>query len=173
MSSPLVFLDCETTGLEFHHDIWEVAAAVDDGPIQSFVVPHSLLTADPKALELNGYWDRGADAEVSDVADQALREVLTGATIVGANPAFDAVRLQLRWKAQPWHHRLIDVEAMAVGILGYDRPKGLAALAEDLASYGHDIPEPDHTAGGDVATTRAVYAALRAERAGLVEQATR
>lgn len=36
-------------------------------------------------------------------------------------------------------------------------------LAADLRERGHDIPEPDHTAAGDVATTRAVFDALRAE----------
>lgn len=162
MSTPLVFLDIETTGLDPDlHEVWEVAAAVDDGPVQSFVVPHSTLTADPKALELNGYWDRGADAHVSDVADLALREILAGATVVGANPAFDTAFLRARWGVAPWHYRLLDVEAMALGVLRYERPKGLAGIAVDLRDLGFDILQPDHTAAADVLTTRAVYRALR------------
>lgn len=171
---PLVFLDTETTGLDpALHEVWEIAWAVEDGPIMSAVVPHTLRTADPKALELNGYWGRGFVADPVESSDVTLRETLTGATIVGANPAFDTAFLRVRWGVAPWHHRLIDVEAMALGILGLDRPKGLNGLAEQLSGYGHDIPDPGHAAAGDVATTRAVYHALRAERSALVDHATR
>lgn len=161
----LLFLDTETTGLDPRvHDVWEIAFAVDDGPIRSFVLPHSLKTADPKALELNGYWERyplGAPADGPHV-DPMLRAEFEGKTVVGANPAFDAAFLFARWGVQPWHYRMIDVESVALGFLDYDRPKGLKGIADDIRNSGHEIPEPDHTAAGDVATLRAVYRALRA-----------
>ena len=167
----LVFLDIETTGLDpALHEVWEVAAASGDGHINNYFVPHTLRTADVTALEMNGYhkrapqhavWARGFGSH----ADLELRKVLTGATIVGANPAFDTSFLRSRWGAAPWHHRLIDVESMALVVLDYERPKGLLGLSADLRDRGHDIPEPDHTAAGDVATTRAVYNALRSEAA--------
>lgn len=41
---------------------------------------------------------------------------------------------------------------------------GLVDVAKECRYRGHVIPEPDHTAEGDVRTTRAVYEALRAIR---------
>jgi DNA polymerase III epsilon subunit-like protein len=158
----LVFLDTETTGLDpERHDVWEIAWAVEDGPIMSAIIPHSLRTADPKALELNGYWGRGFAEPRRESRDVQLREILDGATIVGSNPAFDSAFLRARWGVAPWHHRMIAVESVAVGVLGYERPKGLAGIAADLRDLGRDIPEPDHTAAGDVAALRAVYTSLR------------
>lgn len=162
--SDLVFLDTETTGLDpALHEMWEIAWAVNDGPTQSCIVTHTICTADPRALELNGYWTRGFAEHPVESADVTLREILAGATIVGANPAFDTAFLRARWGLAPWHHRLVDVESMALTVLDYDRPKGLHALATDLRDRGHDIPSPDHTAAADVETTRAVYNALRVE----------
>lgn len=162
--SDLVFLDTETTGLDpARHEVWEAAVAVNDEPIRSYVFPHSLDTADPHALEMNGYISRGLGIVPDVWADVELKGLLTGTTIVGANPAFDTSFLRARWGVAPWHHRLVDVESMALAVLGYDRPKGLRDLAADLRGRGHDIPAPDHTAAADVATTRAVFHALRAE----------
>ncbi len=164
MTTALVFLDTETTGLDpVLHEVWEIAWAINGGSTTSRVVPHSIATADPKALEMNGYVGRGLGVPGDPWADIELRSDLARATIVGANPAFDTAFLRARWGVAPWHHRLIDVESMALGILGYERPKGLHALAADLRDRGHEIPEPDHTAAADVATTRAVYGALRKE----------
>lgn len=176
----LVFLDTETTGLELHHDIWEIAFAIGDGEIESHILPHSLKNADPVALELNGYWDRFPDgARAKDVGiDLELRQMLEGATIVGANPGFDAIRLQLRWQAQPWHHRMIDISSMAVAVFGFMQktitgpdgnemsislPPGLIDVAVECRRFG-EVPEPDHTAAGDVATLRACYRILEGLR---------
>ncbi len=162
-TTSLAYHDTETTGLDpARHEVWEIAWAVDEGPIQSCVIPHSIKTADPEALELNGYWTRGFESAPGvESADVTLREILAGATIVGSNPAFDTAFLRARWGAAPWHHRMIAVESVALGVLGHERPKGLAAVAAELRSHGHDIPEPDHTAAADVETLRATYRALR------------
>lgn len=161
----LVYLDTETTGLDpDRHEVWELAYAVDDGPIHSGVMFHSLRHADPKALAMNGYWERTKDAKPEVWADleNGARFALEGATLVGANPAFDAAFLRARWGVTPWRYRLFDIEAYAMGALGWDEPKGLAAIAERLAiGEGLDIPAPDHTAAGDVATLRACHLALR------------
>lgn len=166
LSDDLLFLDTETTGLDLNlHDVWEVAYALGDGPISSHVLPHSLRNADPKALDLNGYRTRfpaGTRAS-SPLVDSFLQETFVGKTIVGANPAFDAYRLEHRWGVAPWHYRMVDVGSMAVVVFDLDFPVGLSALAEKLAEEDWNIPQPDHTAAGDVATVRAVYKALRAE----------
>jgi DNA polymerase-3 subunit epsilon len=157
----LVFLDIETTGLDpERHEPWEMAYAVDDGPILSAVVPHTLSHPDPKALALNGYLDR-YDVPTGPAFEDLLRVRLDGATLVGANPAFDAAFLRTRWGYGPWHHRLWDVEAYAAGVLVLDKVPGLATIATMLRDLGREIPEPDHSAAGDVATLRACFRALQ------------
>ena len=160
----LVYLDTETTGLDVDlHDVWEIAYAVDDGPVRSCVVDHDVVGADPSALALNGYFGRGdvrhrpSDSLHALNFELKLREDLEGATLVGANPAFDAARLGARWGASPWRYRLLDVEAYAMGALGLDEPKGLAWIAEVLG-----VEAPDHTAAADVHTLRECHRALRA-----------
>lgn len=80
---------------------------------------------------------------------------------MGANPAFDAAFLTARWGTAPWHFRLLDVEAYAMGALGYDRPRGLTTICDDLRAHGFDIPVPGHSAAADVAATRAAFRALQ------------
>lgn len=160
----LVFLDTETTGLKLHHDIWEVAYAVGDGPIKQAFLSHSLQNADPKALEINGYYTRFRPEDVARFAELELRELLEGKTLVGANISFDAIRLQLRWFSQPWHYRMIDVESMAVQAFHLPKPEGLASTVARLRTIGYDIPENNHTAAQDVETVRAVYKTLMEEQ---------
>ena len=158
----LVFLDTETTGLDHdRHEVWEIAYALDDGPILSAIVRHSFTSPDPTALALNRYLERALGVPHDAMFERDLRAELDGGTIVGANPAFDAAFLRARWGFTPWHHRLWDVEAYAAGVLGLDGPHGLARTAEKVRALGFDIPEPDHTAAGDVATLRATFNALR------------
>ena len=160
----LVFLDTETTGLELHHDIWEMAWAVDDGPIQSCQVSHSIANADPEALAMNGYWDRFDAWQVRPRPEFRLRKALEGATIVAANPTFDATRLERRWGCAPWHYRMIDVSSMSVPLLGLredGKVKGLFDIAQELREdYGVVISEPDHSAARDVEVLRDVYRGL-------------
>jgi DNA polymerase III epsilon subunit-like protein len=105
----------------------------------------------------------GAEPISPDVLDE-LREALSGSTLVGSNPSFDAGFLQRALGDAPWSHRLVNVAEGGMWVFGWDRPKGLAAVAVELRSRGYHIPEPDHTAAADVAATRAVYHALRSER---------
>lgn len=164
----LCFLDTETTGLDptQHHAV-EIAWALNDGPVKTFIPRHTLDGADPRALDINGYFDRQLDRQMQDVQDvdegDLLRD-LRGVTLVGSNPAFDASFLRKTLGVALWKHRLIDVAAGAMWVFGWDEPKGLAAVVEELRTRGHDIPGPDHTAAGDVAVTRSVFLALRALR---------
>jgi DNA polymerase III alpha subunit (gram-positive type) len=162
LSNDLVFLDTETTGLTMDHDIWEIAMAVGESPVWSVQVPHSLRNADKKALELNGYFKRflGLDY-VIHLADIDMPLWLEGKTIVGANPSFDMYRLEKRWGRQTWHYRMVDVESMALPVFDLDKPVGLKGLVDRLQGLGYDVPENDHSAAGDVETTRCVYRLLR------------
>lgn len=161
----LVFIDTETTGLDPNrHEVWELAYAIGQGPIHSGVIAHSLRCADPVALRLNGYANRADRLSFNLTVEEECRSALEGATLVAANPAFDAGFLRARWGHTPWHHRLWDVEAYAAGVLGLDSLKGLKGITDTLRELGHDIPEPDHSAAADVATLRASFNALRAIR---------
>lgn len=153
----LVFLDVETTGLDPSlHSIWEVAFAVDDGPIITSQVAHSTEHADPEALAINGYMDRFVGKPLLGLHfERELREALTGNTLVAANPAFDAAFLRARWGVAPWKYRLLDVEAYAMPYFNWPVPQGLARIADLLG-----IEAPDHTAYADVHTLRECFYAL-------------
>lgn len=156
----LVFLDCETTHLDPEKgQVWEIAYAVDDGPLQRSFVEHTLNGADPQALVVGRYRERHVrtDAINSIGFEIGVRALLEGATLVGANPAFDAAFLKKRWNEAPWHYRLLDVCAYTAGALGLDYVPGLAECAKLL---GIDAL-PDHTAAQDVAVTREAYRAAK------------
>jgi hypothetical protein len=141
----------------------------DEDEPRTYYPGHTLEFADQMALKVGGYFDR----EFRPVPDNSLSTPgslathLNGVTLVGSNPAFDAAMLTRVIGAPVWHHRMIDVAQAAMWVLGWDRPKGLADVREHLnILHGFDIPEPDHTAEGDVRTTRAAYEALRTIQAG-------
>lgn len=164
----LCFIDTETTGLDPRiHQPYEVCIWREDEPEPVTThLPHSLDYADGMALQIGGYWERGMEPFPGGPATVArLLPKLRGATLVGSNPAFDAAMLTRVIGAPVWHHRMIDVSNVAMVVANTDRPMGLAEIREWLTNSGYDIPEPDHTAEGDVRTTRAVYYALRDERA--------
>jgi DNA polymerase-3 subunit epsilon len=164
--SRLVFLDVETSGLDpLVHDVVEIAWAVDGGPVRSYVPVHTLEHADPEALRINQYYERGLSSARHPgyylaIELDFLRDI-DGATIVGSNPAFDTAFLRRKLGRAPWHHRLIDISNVAMMVFGEDRPMGLKDIVGTLAFRGYIIPAPDHTAFGDVEATRAAYQALR------------
>jgi DNA polymerase III epsilon subunit-like protein len=164
----LCFIDTETTGLDpATHYAVEIAWALDDGPVQTFVPWHMLDGADPKALDINRYFERHLDLAKhweQDVIESTVIRALRGVTLVGSNPAFDAAFLRKSFGFAPWKHRLIDVSNCAMWEFGWDEPKGLADVVKALRENDYDIPDPDHTAAGDVAVTRAAYRALVALR---------
>jgi DNA polymerase III epsilon subunit-like protein len=176
----LVFLDTETTGLvPDKHSVWEIAYAVGlDGDVKHSLVSHDMTTADPAALHFNHFIDRTLGADFNPVDglrfEGEVKAALQGATLVGANPAFDAAFLFARWGEQPWHYRLLDVESYAMPILGYDRPQGLHTISKDLQERGFEIYKPDHSARADVLALRDCYKALVKIASGFeyAEQAT-
>ncbi|TSD68100.1 hypothetical protein [Aeromicrobium piscarium] len=161
-----IYVDTETTSLDpSKGEIWELAYAIDDGEIFADFLPHDLMHAQPAALRIGRYLDRvpdviqGRSSASTPFETEAMR-AMKGATIVGANPAFDTSFLRARWGRAPWHHRLLDIETYAMPAFGWDEPRGLKDVAEACRQLGVEIPEPDHTAAGDVATVRMCHQAL-------------
>lgn len=158
MTRKLVFLDVETTGLDpATHQVWEIAYAVDDGEIRHSFVQHTLDGAESAALVVGRYAERHTSSKWDSTIESDLIEVLDGATLVGANPRFDAAFLKARWGLENWHYRLLDVCAYVAGARGLDYMPGLS----DAAAMMGVLDEPDHTAGQDVNVTRLVYKAAR------------
>src|SRR5690625_1002214 len=164
-----IYLDTERSGLDAtRHQVWEIAYAIDDESVGSSVVPHDVVSADRGALEVGEYyvregfvtlrWDRNVEWEwIEDFEDNGP------ATLVGANPAFDAGMLKARWGGKtPWHYRLLDIEAYAMGALGYEKPQSLKTIVADLRDLGYEITESNHTAANDVDAVRDAHKALRA-----------
>lgn len=167
----LCFIDTETTGLDPRiHQPYEVCWwREDEAEPTTGWLPHTLQYADGVALRIGGYFDRGfrPEEDRNDYWKQKLARSLHGVTLVGSNPAFDAAMLTGFIGTAVWHHRLINVAEGGMWVFGWNRPKGLADVATECRARGYEIPEPDHTAEGDVRATRAVYEALRAIRADM------
>lgn len=170
MTSVLCFIDTETTGLDPRiHQPYEVSWWIEDFDEPSTEwLEHTLEHADRQALDIGRYWERGAHQArrtgyLRTIEPLTLAGCLVDVTLVGSNPAFDAAMLSRYIGTSVWHHRMIDVSTGGMWVFGWDRPRGLAGVADECRSRGHEIPRPDHTAEGDVRTTRAVYEALRVE----------
>lgn len=191
MTRRTLIIDTETTGLDAHrHEIWELAV-VEYGTAAAHLwrMKPDLTQAEPQALSVGRYYERTADMcpmcrpeRVHDLTlggsdkpewsgPEALAahvaQMLDGATIVAANPTFDAgflsVFLSTHGQAATWHYRLRDIGSMAWGWLcgrntheyasvtgRFDLPP-LDAGTDDLARLlGIDLTQFDrHSALGD------------------------
>ncbi|MBC9006123.1 3'-5' exonuclease [Micromonospora aurantiaca (nom. illeg.)] len=123
----------------------------------------NLAEADPEALRIGRYYERatpyvgGGAASPTDyliagphtcvkwlgetsrpTVARWLAWILGSATIVGANPAFDATFmarfLRAHGQAPTWHHHLVDVAALTAGYLAGQRD-GFNASVDWLADY--------------------------------------
>jgi DNA polymerase III epsilon subunit-like protein len=161
-----VFLDTETTGLDFdRHQLTEVAWIVrfEDGREEEHcIVPeHTLDGADPTALELTRYHEQIAPRPRVPASDWLVRflDHADGAVLVGAVPDFDARHLEraaARIQRGPtWDHHLLDVETLALPLIspGPEAPRSLAKTCRALG-----IPHDQDQAHG------ALYDARQAMR---------
>jgi hypothetical protein len=153
---PVLIVDCETTSLTPDYAtgagvIWELAVIEHaENRERLWRMKPDLVAADAAALSVGRYYERTAGMCSTCTPDRAhdlarpeltLRDpewseppalaaevapLLDGATIIAANPAFDAgflaAFLARYGQAATWHYRLRDIGSMAAGYLarGYD-----------------------------------------------------
>lgn len=194
----IVALDLETTGLDpERHHIWEIGAIVrghrdpDLNGEWHIMLKPDLRTAEPKALQVSRYYERAwplrmaaqawimtRPATVGEARSggtsrpwvaQQVAELLDGAHIVGANPAFDAAHLarflRTHGQAPTWDYHLVDVGALALGYLAALRraldepPPPVPWKSDELAAAlgVHADPDARHTALGDARWALAMY----------------
>lgn len=140
----LCYIDIETTGLDPQiHDVWEIALILDDdeGSPTSYrwTFQPDFQLADPTALRMNRLYERADELPIApDLArfwldgheldvpttKQAMwhiAELTAGRHLVGANPAFDALRVEQLMRTfnvcPAWHYHLVDVEVLMLGFL--------------------------------------------------------
>jgi DNA polymerase III subunit epsilon len=160
----LIVIDVETTGLDVtRHVPIEVAAInVDTSEVITFVPyldPNDLANADPEALQINRYFERGVYKLMLSQAETArqytrLWDMLRGNSFSGANPRFDHTMLLnaphghgLNLPLDHWHHRLPDVCSYVGGALGL-YPAALPGLADCCELLGV-VNECEHSALSD------------------------
>ena len=154
----IALIDAETTGLvRGQHAAYEVAIWRTDRPEPvEFLLPHSLEGADPIALRIGRYRGRGRGPWQGDAMETRLRliDLLDDVTLLAANPRFDADFIGQFIGFEPWHYRLADIETFALATIGHEMgwysPPGMKDIVEALRSIGYNVPEPDHSALGDV-----------------------
>lgn len=162
MTGALVFLDCETTGLDpMLHEVWEFAAIrrEEDGSEtrHQWFVEHDL---DRIGLPAKYRADHDARYEQKDALTRGsfgslLGPLFTGKPrVVGACPWFDVAFLA-RYTDPQWSHRLVDVESLAAGHLG----RLVNGLADAADAFGITNPAA-HTAMADAETAMRVYDAV-------------
>ncbi|AOE44329.1 exonuclease [Gordonia phage Eyre] len=187
ITGTVAFVDTETTGLDRGAEVWEFAAIIrrTDGS-ESTVhihIDHDLEWARRNTLPESFRTDHdarfgaasGMHVYTRAGAASIIHAALAGTHIVGVNPAFDAKMLDrlldLAGLQPSWHHHLIDLAALSLGVIlrdgeGVDLPWKSDDLSEQLG-----VPTADaegnplyarHTAMGDVLWTRDWFDALRA-----------
>jgi DNA polymerase III epsilon subunit-like protein len=184
----IVFLDCETLGLEREAPIWEFAAIRLRGreivDIRDFFVRHARRygTASLPESFAADYRARYRTEEARSETSAALgiQAITDGAIIAGSNPSFDMDRLEILLRSEGltpgWHHHPLDIPSMVVGQVA----RSVAIAADDLVGdLKVALPwnsnqlsrrlgvDPDnfarHTAMGDVQWCLAQWRAMNGE----------
>jgi DNA polymerase-3 subunit epsilon len=157
----LIVVDLETTSLDTATcAVLEVCAIDTVTGEEHHYVPYvsvaQIGSADPKAMQINRYYERGIweqrlDVDLTRIAWGTLADLLRGNTLGGSNPTFDAAVLARVLGEQVWHHRLADLAAYAAPAMGlgpHELP-GLDAVCEHFSV----VNSAPHSALGDARAT--------------------
>ena len=180
VNTPLLFIDCETSGrLVGLHEIIELAMVKCHPQSLEVIEAHHARTkptlpVDPEAARINGYTPEGwRDAEELEPVLRRMVPLLNGCRWVGSNPHFDFDFISAAAMANQvtlcgladW--RLVDVSSMAEPwICAGELPEG--GLDNLLQWCGFEPRARPHSALTDAHSTRLVYGAIR-KRIGLMK----
>lgn len=172
----LLFVDTETTGLDpSKHELLEVAAirTTPDGltvlsTFQAKVRPLHIETAEPKALQINGYseeeWTEEKCVPLGSMVD-AIQKMANQTVMVGQNVSFDESFLSPVFKSfgmkPPWGYHKVDTIALAWPLFQYSELEGLSL--EKLCRFLKVDNMPGHRAMPDALACRDVYLKLMAK----------
>ena len=172
---PLAFIDLETTGLDpERHEILEIGVIrVHGDTLEEIeradvrVRPERLDKADPRALALNGYSEKGwRDASSLTEALGRIAALFEGATLAGHNVWFDRAFLDAGWRRTgvtppEMDHHVLDTATLAWPLVaaGLVESVSLAPVCERL---GIDGSEP-HRALSDAERSLALARCLLPE----------
>lgn len=156
----LVFVDCETTGLEdVMNVIVELSYATERSEIKSLYFG---VTEVPEFVDnLIGFTERNLAGRYSESSEiKEFLDLTESNTMVSANPPFDRyfLKQECLWN---FHYRSLDIESYAMKPLGLNFVPGMKDIYDALTSLGYDIPTPEHTGPSDVAALRAAFQILR------------
>jgi len=170
----LLFVDTETTGLDStRHELIEVAAIRTsyDGldvieTYEAKLPPVNLRTADPKALQMNGYTPEEWTPEKCEaplMVVNRLAEMATDTMLVGHNVSFDESFLLPLFRhyamTPPWSYHKIDTVSLAW--LHYNDSTSLEGLSLNKVCAFLGVEQPTaHRAMADAETCRKVYLRL-------------
>lgn len=153
----LVFVDVETTGLDPETDrLVELSWAVGENE------PETLwfgVTEVPEFIDnLIGFTKRGIAGRRSDgFAVERFLAASENATMVAANPAFDAgfIKAAGLWR---FHYRMLDIQTFAFAKMREfaDIPS-MEELHKAITARGINITAPDHTSRNDVLAMREAF----------------
>ena len=155
-----IYVDTETTGLDHKKcELTELAYAIEDGPIQTLYFG---VTEVPKFIDdLTKFYERGIHRQPKS-SQRAFAKFIqdsAGNTMVAANPAHDKAFLSEAGLFN-FHYRMLDISSFAMAVLRLEEMPGMSDIFRELQSRGFDIPQPDHSAAGDVASMRAAHNVL-------------
>jgi|SRR5882757_8383762 len=157
----LVFVDCETTGLDAKADkLVEVTYAVNEGePVTLFFgvkkVP-AFIDDLTKFSERRVYLEPAA----TDEQIETFKKALENQTMVAGNPKFDVGFLEEN-NLYTAHYRTLDVQSYAMAKLNLDFMPSMHQIFEMLSERGYKFTEPDHSSRNDVLFMREAFLVLR------------
>ena len=167
---PLVFCDCETTGLNpFLHEPWEVGVIfVVEGmdPVEKrWLLPVDHLEwSEPAALKIGGFLQRHDRDKLTDpgLFAHEFMQMTRDAIIVGVNPTFD-IQMLTHYLFQhggvpTWHYQPVCLSNLIAGKFGKPPPWRSHELSR-LVGVNPDAFDR-HSALGDCRWTKAMYDAL-------------